>query len=968
MSRLYGILSGLTPYLQTANLQIPVYNPDTGQYDWILGGLQTLSDLVLGSPQSGIWTFKELNIGQTNFKEITSGIVRVKNGLYMDGLYGQGYNIGSSLQAYAIKPIQQGFSPTQGLGVVSVPGAHSVFDNLISFSIDCWVYLKGVPSSNFLQRYIVEKEYGGGGPQFCLQINEVGNTGLSTGGFLQFKVAGSEPPNYSTYNYPTGGIWSDTWHHVHAQWDGASAKQQVWWDGIPGPMVQCGSGHSHVSASHAQYPLFIMGGYNGAYSVNCGLCGRMDELLISTSLLAWDTSFEPSHYEHATTSTDIVLYHFNEESGVTVHDSSSHAFDGTCVAISYPYEVYQWTDPIVVPALSYIYQKMSNGAFQSISTPLNLSETSTETYPVSDQEIQVAKTATIVNLGEKTIKRADGFIQRGIDDFTLLACHCEPYIWPSPDPPTTWQDVCISDHNIAPYGGIFQDITTKKFGTASAKFIQSNNQYLLIEPNDLNFGTTDFSIEAQVYRKPVTSISVFPMATFFPSYGPCRGDISNRTVISVSGTGWSPGEDIDNTCVFSGISEPGDSSLLWVNGSGDIDGSIVPPSMAPGVHDITITGSISGAHTFTSAFEARDDTGTIFSCVNDPLVDGNWTLSLDDMGIGGVLELVFKVYHSGSFIPFGVPSGTPMNAGAWYHVAISRNVGDLMIFLNGHSYGGGGACNYSLTGEDFYIGKGIATTDNWDGWMDEIRVSRVARWYTDFTPPTDAYDVALAVPAIDGMVLKETVDLSNMRTTLDFPFGVIIPGLIPTPGSGYVVGPATNHALYVPQWNGYNTQALSDGIPVGIVADGLVQLDSSSKLPAIDGSQLINLPATALYSSEADGEILAGQLLFLKNTTHVGLAKADSVSTMMLAGLSIADCHSTFACKYIRRGKLSLTDWTSVVGIAKLTPGTRYFASPDIAGYLTPIATKIGGNVLVEIGEAIDSLTLDVGIGPVILL
>jgi hypothetical protein len=89
---------------------------------------------------------------------------------------------------------------------------------------------------------------------------------------------------------------------------------------------------------------------------------------------------------------------------------------------------------------------------------------------------------------------------------------------------------------------------------------------------------------------------------------------------------------------------------------------------------------------------------------------------------------------------------------------------------------------------------------------------------------------------------------------------------------------------------------------------------------------------------------------------------------MMLAGLSIADCHSTFACKYIRRGKLSLTDWTSVVGIATLTPGTRYFASPDIAGYLTPIATKIGGNVLVEIGEAIDSLTLDVGIGPVILL
>jgi hypothetical protein len=61
-------------------------------------------------------------------------------------------------------------------------------------------------------------------------------------------------------------------------------------------------------------------------------------------------------------------------------------------------------------------------------------------------------------------------------------------------------------------------------------------------------------------------------------------------------------------------------------------------------------------------------------------------------------------------------------------------------------------------------------------------------------------------------------------------------------GGGDVVGPATNSADYVPQWNGADSKTLKNGFAVGIGANNLVQLDANAKLPAVDGSQLTDLP------------------------------------------------------------------------------------------------------------------------------
>jgi hypothetical protein len=67
-----------------------------------------------------------------------------------------------------------------------------------------------------------------------------------------------------------------------------------------------------------------------------------------------------------------------------------------------------------------------------------------------------------------------------------------------------------------------------------------------------------------------------------------------------------------------------------------------------------------------------------------------------------------------------------------------------------------------------------------------------------------------------------------------------------TKANGKVTAPASNTANYIPQWNGANSKLLKDGLAVGTASNNLVQLDSTAKLPAVDGSQLTNLPAAGL--------------------------------------------------------------------------------------------------------------------------
>lgn len=87
---------------------------------------------------------------------------------------------------------------------------------------------------------------------------------------------------------------------------------------------------------------------------------------------------------------------------------------------------------------------------------------------------------------------------------------------------------------------------------------------------------------------------------------------------------------------------------------------------------------------------------------------------------------------------------TPSTA-TWYHVAVVRNGGGLLMFVDGVQLGATDSISGVLFDgtADLNVGAFNAGTGGWiDGWIDEVRISNgVARWTANFTPPTAPYSV-----------------------------------------------------------------------------------------------------------------------------------------------------------------------------------------------------------------------------------
>lgn len=80
----------------------------------------------------------------------------------------------------------------------------------------------------------------------------------------------------------------------------------------------------------------------------------------------------------------------------------------------------------------------------------------------------------------------------------------------------------------------------------------------------------------------------------------------------------------------------------------------------------------------------------------------------------------------------------------WYHIAIVRNGNNFKLFWNGTQLGSDTVSSASITNvaAPFLIGCDISGSigTNFNGWIDEFRISKgIARWTSNFTPPTEEY-------------------------------------------------------------------------------------------------------------------------------------------------------------------------------------------------------------------------------------
>jgi len=114
-------------------------------------------------------------------------------------------------------------------------------------------------------------------------------------------------------------------------------------------------------------------------------------------------------------------------------------------------------------------------------------------------------------------------------------------------------------------------------------------------------------------------------------------------------------------------------------------------------------------------------------------------------------------------------------------------------------------------------------------------------------------------------------------------------------------------------------------------------------------------------SAEADETIAIGQVVWVKSTTHIGLAQANAQTTARVAGIAITAGNATFSVDYVTDGQHTQANWTSITGATLLTPGSTYYLSAATAGQLTTTAPTASGFV-VAVGRALNTTTLDIEI------
>lgn len=126
---------------------------------------------------------------------------------------------------------------------------------------------------------------------------------------------------------------------------------------------------------------------------------------------------------------------------------------------------------------------------------------------------------------------------------------------------------------------------------------------------------------------------------------------------------------------------------------------------------------------------------------------GQWTdvdnrVVFQITNISGVYTYRFRVRVSATDLANIYSSWTVTpSVSTWYHVAFVKNGNNHYLFQNGTQVGTSTSVSYTWPNiaQPLYIGAAGATLGCLNGWLAEIRISKIARWISDFAVPTTVY-------------------------------------------------------------------------------------------------------------------------------------------------------------------------------------------------------------------------------------
>jgi len=142
---------------------------------------------------------------------------------------------------------------------------------------------------------------------------------------------------------------------------------------------------------------------------------------------------------------------------------------------------------------------------------------------------------------------------------------------------------------------------------------------------------------------------------------------------------------------------------------------------------------------------------------------------VSDIGIFWVVEtnnvLNLQICNGSSNV--SITGSTALSTNTWYHVAIARSRNTVGLWLNGISENTGTKDGTIPQVSTMKIGQAHDNlSTDFNGWMDEVRVSRVARWEpgTNFTPPTASYPIVSSGGSSTGTLIS-TASTADAATT-----------------------------------------------------------------------------------------------------------------------------------------------------------------------------------------------------------
>ena len=186
------------------------------------------------------------------------------------------------------------------------------------------------------------------------------------------------------------------------------------------------------------------------------------------------------------------------------------------------------------------------------------------------------------------------------------------------------------------------------------------------------------------------------------------------------------------------------------NGSTTIVDSSSSPKTVTAVGDAQISTTQSKFGGSSLAFDGAGDVLTIPSNTAFAFGTGDFTVEAWVYHTGNINEAIlsFNSFHflygiSGQLRFFNATSPSVIDAtvsyidNAWTHVAAVRSGTTVTLYQNGVNVGSGTSSVNYANDQNVNVGSYVGTASFWEGYIDDLRVTKgVARYTANFTPPT----------------------------------------------------------------------------------------------------------------------------------------------------------------------------------------------------------------------------------------